>query len=129
MNSDPLPTPSRDGITASFDLDLLCCPDCRRAFAFTPCDIGNEQQPRYGVLTCKCFRYPVVDGVPIIVKGHVGLLSFVSGQVESRGPDVEEVTQLVSEGRGFKRWSVVWPSLRDSRSSIVCRAGGYGTRA
>lgn len=84
------------------DLNILCCPDCRGRFEFTPSRNGNGQHARYGILRCGCFRYPVVDGVPILTKGHVGLLSFSTGETESKGPSVEEVTQLVSEGYGFE---------------------------
>jgi len=38
--------------------------------------------------------------VPVITKGHVGLYSFTQGEAGSRGPDVEEVSGLVADGRG-----------------------------
>lgn len=73
---------------------LLRCPDCRESFAF-----AKSADPQYGILQCSCFRYPMVDGVPILLKGHVGQLG-VGGQFESQGPAVEELTRLVSAGRG-----------------------------
>ena len=90
-----------DDSTSQLDLNMLCCPDCRGQFEFTPSPTDG-QDARYGILRCRCFRYPVVDGVPILTKDHVGLLSFSSGKIESKGPSVEEVTRLVSEGYGFE---------------------------
>ena len=88
----------------SFDrwLQLLRCPDCGTGFAFTPFADEQRGAPGYGILRCQCFRYPVVDGVPILTKGHVGLLSFSSGKVESKGPAVEEVAELVAKKQGFE---------------------------
>lgn len=86
----------------SFTLELLRCPDCRQPFKFTPAGGDVRRQNDYGLLRCRCYQYPVVDGIPIILKGHVGLLSFWSGEVESRGPHVDELCRLLEKGRGLE---------------------------
>lgn len=86
----------------SVALDLLRCPDCRQPFRFTPAAAEGGASANYGILRCRCYRYPVVDGIPIILKGHVGLLSFWSGEVESKGPHVEELCGLVEQGQGLE---------------------------
>lgn len=84
------------------ELEVLRCPDCRGTFAFEGSPSVYRQHAPYGILRCECSQYPVVDGVPIILKGHVELLNFWSGEVESKGPSVEQITQLVAEGNGFE---------------------------
>lgn len=80
-------------------LDIMRCPDCRGRLACSPSGARELDVTGYGILQCQCFRYPVVDGVAIVLKGHVGQLG-VGGQFESKGPNVEEIARLVSAGRG-----------------------------
>jgi SAM-dependent methyltransferase/uncharacterized protein YbaR (Trm112 family) len=85
------------------DLDALQCPDCRVGFAFTPARQPSGELPgEHGLLTCQCFTYPLLDGIPIITKGHVGMFPtnpFTGGKIDSAGLDVTDLTRLVSEGR------------------------------
>ena len=94
-------------------IDAFRCPDCEAPFAFTavpsqprrskpatPSDDRTDQEAdRYGLLECRCFRYPVVDGIPILMKGNVGLFD-QGGNFESKGPAVEEIATLVAQGFG-----------------------------
>jgi SAM-dependent methyltransferase/uncharacterized protein YbaR (Trm112 family) len=86
----------------SLALDLLRCPDCRQRFLFTQVDANADKAGSNGVLRCRCYRYPVVDGIPIIIKGHVGLRSFWSGEVESKGPHVTELCSLLEQRRSLE---------------------------
>lgn len=79
-------------------LDCLRCPDCLGAFALTPAE-GSSSRHEYGILQCRCFRYPIVDGVPILLKKKIGLFGF-GGSFESEGPAVEEIVALVAQGQG-----------------------------
>ena len=85
---------------ASFNLSALRCPDCRGEFAFTPAP-NARATGEYGILQCACFRYPVVDGVPIISKRQIGLYSYTKAGAGSQGPEVEEISRLVADGRGY----------------------------
>lgn len=87
---------------ASFNLSVLSCPDCCEELAYTAAPTTRGAVGQYGILKCSCFRYPVVDGVPILSKRHVGLHAFTSGETGSQGPEVEEVSRLVAEGHGHE---------------------------
>ena len=78
----------------------LRCPDCRGQFEFRP---STAHPPAYltsefGILSCDCFRYPVVDGIPILLKGRVGVFAFWGGEVEEPGPSVQDIVALIDAG-------------------------------
>ena len=53
-------------------LALLQCPACSGDFAYAAV-ATKPGQGRYGVLTCRCSKYPVLDDVPVLMKGEIGI--------------------------------------------------------
>jgi SAM-dependent methyltransferase len=53
------------------------------------------------VLQCGCGQHPVLDGIPILMRGRIGFFEHTQGDVQYPGPDVEEVLHLVSAGRAL----------------------------
>jgi SAM-dependent methyltransferase/uncharacterized protein YbaR (Trm112 family) len=58
----------------------LRCPFCGGDFSVSLTKQG-EGTPVYGVLTCYCGQYPVVDGIPILKKGTIGTVGQTADQV------------------------------------------------
>jgi uncharacterized protein YbaR (Trm112 family) len=90
----------------SFDsyVALLRCPHCRGSFSYEP-HVSKDPAWRdneFGILRCTCFSYPVVDSVPIMLKGAVAQFSFGTGEVESAGPSAASLVQLIAAGRGHE---------------------------
>jgi len=82
--------------------EILRCPTCRGQLQFQQVDQGLPRHREYGVLSCSCSQYPVVDGVCILMKGTVGAFEHTEGHVEYKGPSVDAVTSLVLAGRGLE---------------------------
>lgn len=81
-------------------LTILACPRCGQRLEFQ--DVHQDLQfgREYGVLNCGCSRYPVVDGIPVLMSG-VGSFEHTQGHVEFRGPSAEELVELVLARRGL----------------------------
>ena len=84
----------------SHHLSKLSCPVCRGEFQFTEYPTSSMQDGEFGVLKCSCFEYPVLDSVPVMLRDAVAQFSFGTGEVESDGPSVAEVVELVKLGQG-----------------------------
>ena len=62
----------------------LHCPFCGGDFSSSEIDEAG-----FGILTCYCDQYPVIAGIPVIKKGHIGI----------SGETVEAVTSLIKARR------------------------------
>jgi SAM-dependent methyltransferase/uncharacterized protein YbaR (Trm112 family) len=82
-------------------LGILQCPVCHQALKFQNVDQGLPYAREYGVLSCSCSQYPVVDGVPIFLSGAVGVFEHTQGHVQYQGPSREDLTGLVLARRGL----------------------------
>ncbi len=58
----------------------LRCPFCGGAFSASMIE-HVAGTPVYGVLTCACGQYPVLDGIPILKKGVIGPASQTADHV------------------------------------------------
>lgn len=83
-------------------LAILRCPFCCGALAYTPVRQEYRNARECGVLECGCGQHPVLDGIPILMRGKIGFFEHTQGDVQYPGPEVEEVLRLVSTGRALE---------------------------
>ena len=62
----------------------------RGSYSSSRLNKGCRMHGEYGVLSCSCSRYPVVDGICILMSGTVGAFEHTQGHVEYKGPTTEE---------------------------------------
>ena len=82
-------------------LRILRCPVCRQPLKFEPVDQGLPHAREYGVLSCGCTQYPVIDGVPVLKRGKVGVFEHTKGQTQYEGPSPEDLMRLVLDRKGL----------------------------
>jgi len=94
---------ARLGKEYTFDqlIRILRCPSCRQQLQFQQVDQGLPHFREYGLLRCHCSRYPVVDGICILMSGTVGAFEHTQGHVQYKGASTEELTRLVLARRGL----------------------------
>jgi SAM-dependent methyltransferase/uncharacterized protein YbaR (Trm112 family) len=80
-------------------LPLLECPRCRSGFSFQEFPRPEHGAGEFGILTCACNRFPVVDGIPIIQRGSVGVFEHTRGATEVEGIAMSELVNLIETGR------------------------------
>jgi SAM-dependent methyltransferase/uncharacterized protein YbaR (Trm112 family) len=73
----------------------LVCPECRTPLAFEPSPTQPLEGGVFGVLSCPCAEYPVVDSIPVIRRGQVDVQDHMTGKAEVDGPTVERLVELV----------------------------------
>jgi len=78
-------------------LSLLQCPSCGGDFSFAP-TASESGSGHYGILSCACSRYPVIDDVPVLMKRPVGIISHWNDRAIHSGPTAQELVAAL-EGR------------------------------
>lgn len=73
----------------------LVCPECRTTLAFEPASSQPLPGGIFGVLTCPCSEYPVVDGIPVIRHGQVDVQDHMTERSEVEGPTVARLVELI----------------------------------
>ena len=78
-------------------LSILQCPVCSGTFSFaaTP---SAPHQGRYGILSCACSRYPVIDDVPVLMRGPIGIISHWNDAMIHEGPTAEALVAALEAG-------------------------------
>ena len=83
-------------------LSLLQCPTCGGDFSYAPVSSAplssTPAQGRYGILTCRCSKYPLIDDVPILMKGTVGIISHWNDGVIHVGPSAQDLVTALEGG-------------------------------
>ena len=78
-------------------LSLLQCPHCSGEFAYAPLP-SKPGQGRYGILSCGCSKYPVIDDIPILMKGAIGIISHWNDGAIHLGPTAQELVAALEGG-------------------------------
>jgi SAM-dependent methyltransferase len=81
-------------------LPLLRCQVCGGRFDFTPVVPPRFARAEFGILTCGCAKHPVVDGIPILQHGPVGMFEHTTGATQVEGVTPAELVRLIATGRG-----------------------------
>lgn len=79
---------------------LLRCQHCHGSFAFTAAAPVPLAGGEFGVLQCGCAKYPVVDGIPILLRAAVGMFEHTTGTAQVAGTTPEKLIELIEQGRG-----------------------------
>jgi SAM-dependent methyltransferase/uncharacterized protein YbaR (Trm112 family) len=83
----------RRALTTDDLLSLLRCPRCQARFALeSHARIGDGE---FGILRCHCDRYPLVDGIPIILKAPVGMFEHTTGTAQVMGVSPARLVDLI----------------------------------
>ncbi|MGE0803808.1 MAG: methyltransferase domain-containing protein [Lautropia sp.] len=77
---------------------LLQCPACQGALSFKPL-AAPAGYGRFGILSCRTHRYPVIDDVPILKSGRVGLISHWNDYAVHLGPTTDELVAMLERGQ------------------------------
>lgn len=78
-------------------LSLLQCPLCSGDLAYAP--VATEaERGRYGILTCACSRYPLIDDIPVLMKGPLGIVSYWNDRSLHVGPTAQDLVAALERG-------------------------------
>lgn len=85
-----------------FLFSLLECPSCRSSLDFTPIEQPQLPERIFGILSCTCNKYPVIDGIPIFLKRPIGVQAHVSGATQMTGPTPDVLISLILQRKGLE---------------------------
>ena len=79
----------------------LRCPACRDGLTFAPTPTQPFRDGSFGLLTCRCSAYPVLDSIPVLRQGRVDVQDHVTGRTEADGPSSGSLIALLRADRGL----------------------------
>lgn len=82
-------------------IELLRCPNCRGELRFAATATPTLGAAEFGTLTCACGRYPVLDGIPILLRDRIDSLEHTTNDVEIAGPSVADLLRMLDRGRAM----------------------------
>jgi len=74
-------------------LTYLRCPWCHDGVRYTEAHAG------YGILECRCDRWPVVDDIPIIQRSPIGHIEHTKGWTRYHSTNHRELVELIDAGQ------------------------------
>ena len=80
-------------------LSILRCPFCSASFTFRETTRPNLGAAEFGILQCSCSEFPVVDGIPIVQKAHVGMFEHTTGATQVSGVAPATLVEFIKAGR------------------------------
>jgi SAM-dependent methyltransferase len=86
---------------------------------YRPARIPPLGAAAFGVLDCGCRLHPVVDGIPILLRGPVGEFEHQSGALAAGGATPQQLVRLIRagrEGEALGRCLSYAPGAADARS-------------
>lgn len=78
-------------------LAILQCPDCKGQLDYAPVTSGPDSG-HYGLLKCRCSKYPVLDNVPVLMKGAIGIISHWNDGAIHVGPTSQDLVAALERG-------------------------------
>lgn len=79
-------------------LPTLRCQRCHGSFSFSAIRQTDPAAAEFGVLVCSCSKYPVVDGIPILQRGAVGMFDHTTGTAQVAGVTPARLIELIERG-------------------------------
>lgn len=79
-------------------LPILSCPFCHSGFQFEEKPAPAVGRGEFGLLTCDCSTFPVIDGIPIVQRAPIAAFEHTTGSLETRGVAIETLVELVRRG-------------------------------
>ena len=78
--------------------DSLRCPYCRGPFDFDECTKPDMARAEFGLLRCSCSVFPVIDGIPIVMRDALRIYEHTTGAPETDAVEVDELAELIRRG-------------------------------